>query len=191
MTKPKRRAPELPLPRAARWRLRRAARRGQSLVEFALVALVVYMLLAAILTFGHALYVAQGLQTAADLGAREISRTPLEADITFENALNDPDVQARIYSEDFLVFDLATLGATESFFQDVVPNWPLLNQQLAMLMIVDRTPDRRLLRYPGALLTKSGTPTGFTVGIPIVVSRAVDGVETIRWVPVVEEINSD
>lgn len=173
-------------------------RSGQSLVEFAVVALVVYMLLAAILTFGHALYVAQGLQTAADLGAREISRTPLEPNITFEDALNDSDVQDRIYSEDFLVFDLETLGATESFFQDVVPAWPLLNQQLATLMIVDRpdfdgdgTPDRRLLRYPGALLSKPGTPTGFTVGIPIVVSRAADGVETIRWVPVVEEIASD
>ena len=172
-------------------------RRGQSLVEFAVVALVVYMLLAAILTFGHALYVAQGLQMAADLGAREISRTPLGPNITFEDALNDPKVQDDIYSEDLLVFDLETLGATESFFQDVVPTWPVLNQQLATLMIVDRpdfdgdgTPDRRLLRYPGALLSKSGTPTGFTVGIPIVVSRAADGVETIRWVPVVEEIDS-
>ncbi len=45
-------------------------RAGQSLVEFALVALVLYMLLAAILTFGHMLYVAQGLQGAADLAAR-------------------------------------------------------------------------------------------------------------------------
>ena len=61
-------------------RERRVVRRGQSLVEFAVVALVIYMLLAAILTFGHLLYVAQGLQQAADLAAREISRTPLSAD---------------------------------------------------------------------------------------------------------------
>ena len=47
--------------------LRRHNRAGQSLVEFAVVSLVLYMLLAAILTFGHMLYVAQGLQGAADL----------------------------------------------------------------------------------------------------------------------------
>lgn len=71
----------------------RPARPGQALVEFAVVALVMYLLLAAILTFGHALYVAQGLQTAADLAAREISRTPLPADATFEEALDDDDVR--------------------------------------------------------------------------------------------------
>jgi Flp pilus assembly protein TadG len=43
----------------------RQFRSGQSLVEFAVVALVLYMLLAAILTFGHALYVAQGLRRFA------------------------------------------------------------------------------------------------------------------------------
>ena len=76
----------------AGWKTAARLRRGQSLVEFAVVALVVYMLLAAILTFGHALYVAQGLQTAADLAAREISRTPLPATSTFDDALDDADV---------------------------------------------------------------------------------------------------
>ncbi len=180
-----------------RRRLSRGARRGQSLVEFGVVALVIYLLLAAILTFGHALYVAQGLQTAADLGAREIARTPLPPDATLEQVLADGSL-AGIYDDDFLVFDLSSLGAGQNFFQDVVPTWPVLNQQLATLMIVDRpdldgdgAPDAQLLRYPGALLTDGDTPTGFTVGIPVVVSRSVDGVETIRWVPVVEEIDSD
>jgi hypothetical protein len=175
----------------------RRARRGQSLVEFALVALVVYLLLAAILTFGHALYVAQGLQTAADLGSREISRTPLPADETFEDLLASGAFDD-IYSDDFLVFDLDTLAAGASFFQDVVSTWPPLNQQLAAMMIVDRPDfdgdgiaDRRLIRYPGALLTDPTTPSGFTVGIPLVTSRAADGVETIRWVPVVEEIDTE
>ncbi len=170
----------------SRQRSGRFARRGQSLVEFAVVALVVYMLLAAILTFGHALYVAQGLQTAADLGAREISRTPLPAKFTFEDALSDDEVEERIYSENFLVFDLDSLDETESFFEDVVPTWPLLNQQLATMMIVDGG----MLRYPGALLSDPDTPTGFTVAIPIV-SRDGDGVESIRLVPVVEEIKPD
>lgn len=173
------------------------ARRGQALVEFAVISLVIYMLLAAILTFGHALYVAQGLQTAVDLAAREISRTPLPADVTLEEVLTDGSLED-IYSTDYLVFDLDDLGPGQSFFQDIVPGWPVLNQQLATLMIVDRpdfdgdgAPDRRFLRYPGALLEDASAPTGYTVGIPVVTSRVEDGVETIRWVPVVEEIDSE
>jgi hypothetical protein len=186
-------------------RARHHHRSGQSLVEFAVVALVMYLLLAAILTFGHALYVAQGLQSAADLAAREISRTPLPADDAFEMILESGVLGSRssdpsnhdIYDDDFLVFDLDTLGG-QNFFTDIVPTWPLLNQQLATVMIVDRpdfdgdgTADRRFIRYPGALLEDASTPTGYTVGIPLVSNRAADGVETIRWVPVVEEIDTE
>lgn len=175
------------------------SRAGQSLVEFAVVALVLYMLLAAIVTFGHSLYVAQGLQSAADLAAREISRTPLPAVANFEDVLANGSLD-EIYSENFLVFDLDTLPEGGSFFTDVIPSWPIVNQQLAMMMIVDRpdldgdgTPDRNLIRYPGALL-ESQSPdslTGLTVGIPLVTSRSAAGVETIRWVPVIEEIEND
>lgn len=192
----------------------RCARRGQSLVEFALVALVMYMILAAILTFGHALYVAQGLQQAADLGAREISRTPLPAVSTFEDALNDEDVRERIFDDAWLVIDLEafyTANPDGNIFTDLVPFMPVLNQQLATVMIVDRpdingdgTPDEWLLRYPGALLHRdvpavapdavvypAGVAVDFTIGIPVVSSRAADGVETIRWVSVVEEIDTE
>ena len=54
-------------------------RRGQALVEFAIVALVVYLLLGGILTFGQLFYSGQTVQQAADAAAREISRTPLLA----------------------------------------------------------------------------------------------------------------
>ena len=172
------------------------ARRGRALIEFAVVSLVLYLLLAAILTFGHALFVAQGLQTTVDFAAREISRTELPADDSFETVLASGAL-SDIYDDDFLVFDLDTLG-TQNFFSDVIPNWPTVNQQLATLMIVDRpdfdgdgTPDANLIRYPGALLIDPTTPTGFTVGIPLVTGRAVDGVETVRWVPVVEEIDTE
>lgn len=88
-----------------------------------------------------------------------------------------------IYDPQYLVYNLNDLG-DQSFFEDIVPNWPLLNQQLATLMIVDGN----FIRYPGAILTDATAPTGFTVGIPLVTSRAADGVETIRWIPIVEEI---
>jgi hypothetical protein len=51
----------------------------------------------------------------------------------------------------------------------------------------DGVPDARLLRYPGALLSKSSTPTTYTVGIPLV-TRNGAGPEAITWVPVIEEI---
>jgi hypothetical protein len=178
-------------------RVRRHLRSGQSLVEFAVVALVMYMLLAAILTFGHALYVAQGLQAAADLAAREISRKSLPAVTTLETVLADGSLDD-VYSEDYLVYDLDNLPEGESFFENIVPGWPLVNQQLATLMIVDRpdldgdgNPDRNLIRYPGTLLSHPSTPSGLTVGIPLVVGRSASGSETIRWVPVVEEIEND
>jgi hypothetical protein len=179
---------------------RRRQRRGQSLVEFALVAIVSYMLLAGILTFGYLFYAAYAVQQAADVGAREIARTPLAANATLEDYLPGGaptliEEFSHIYSEDFLVIDLDT--APEHLL-DAVAGWPILNQQLYPLMIVDRPdldgdgePDANLLRYPGALLTSATTPTGFTVGIPLVVTRDADGVETIRWLPVVEEIDSD
>ena len=177
-------------------RIQNSRRSGQSLVEFATIALVMYMLLAATLTFGHALYVAQGLHSAADLAAREIARTPLPATTTLETVLGDGSLDS-IYDSDFLVFDVDTLGPNENFFADVVGSWPPLNQQLATMMIADQpdfdgdgTADANLIRYPGALLSDASTPTGFTVGIPLITGRAPDGTETIRWVPIVEEIES-
>ena len=99
-------------------------RRGQALVEFAVVSLVVYMLLAAILTFGQILYSAQGLQQAVDVAARELSRTPLPAVVNvppdpkyggsaLEYVLYGPstdpnlaDVRKRVFDERYLVLSI-------------------------------------------------------------------------------------
>ena len=51
-------------------------RRGSVLVEFALIALILYLILAATIEFGRALMAAQLLQQAADIAAREVARTP-------------------------------------------------------------------------------------------------------------------
>jgi hypothetical protein len=103
------------------------SRRGQSLVEFALVSFVLYLILAAILTFGHLLYCSQTVQQAADLAAREIARTPLPPvpngpftdpdpnatflqDVLYGNASSDPNnltaVRTRIFDDRYLVLSI-------------------------------------------------------------------------------------
>lgn len=196
--------------RTARLPGRMPSRSGQALVEFALIALVLYMLLAAILTFGHLLFVAQGLQTAADFGARELSRTPLPANATFKDALKDSRVRQSLYDEAYLVINLDNQNQGENHFVDLVPTWPLLNQQLATVMIVEHLDlnndgnTERILRYPGALIQRSEplsppqiegestemmsypdwVETHYAVRIPLAI-REDSGAETIRWVPVV------
>ena len=194
-------------------------RSGQALIEFALVALVLYMLVGAALTFGLWIFAAGQIQQAANVGARELSQTPLPFDSTFETALDNTAVRQRIYDDRWLVIDLNQLEASNpnyNFFEDVVPEMPLLNQQLASLYIVDRfdhdgdstTDDVRLMRYPGALLTRSDTTSTpaltdkpwvaqqYVVQIPLVIERTAGhngggGGERIRWVNVVEEIDTE
>ena len=147
---------------------RRGRRHGQSLVEFAVVAIVLYLLLAAILTFGMLLYGAQTIQQAADFAARELARTPLPATIDFEQALQDDRVRQHVYSEDFLAIDLGEMEDDETIM-DYVDRLgiPPVNRMLLPLMFVDTVDDgaTKLLRYPGALLE---APSGYTVRIPIV-----------------------
>ncbi len=162
-----------------------ARRRGQSLVEFALVALVLYLLLAAILTFGHMIYCAQGLQQTADLLARELSRTPLPADVTLAEALEDEGVRQSIFDPRYLVLELSQpTGEGEITFQTFdgekrLGDLPLVNQQLYPLMISDQIEGRRVVRYPGLVIDAD---EGYTVRIPV---ESGDG-----WVlrDVVEEI---
>lgn len=194
-------------------------RSGQALIEFALVALVLYLLVGAALTFGLWIFAAGQIQQAANVGARELSQTPLPFDSTFEEALDTTTVRQRIYDDRWLVIDLDQLEASNpsyNFFEDVVPEMPLLNQQLASLYIVDRfdhdnnpaTAGVRLMRYPGALLNRSDTISTpaltdkpwvaqqYAVQIPIVTERSGGqngggGGELIRWVNVVEEIDTE
>ena len=82
------------------------------------MSLVVYMLLAAILTFGQMLYSAQTLQQAADVAAREISRTPLSAtanvmDVLYSSQASDysngpSTVRTALFDPQLLQFDLTT-----------------------------------------------------------------------------------
>jgi hypothetical protein len=172
---------------------KRTRRSGSVLVEFALIALVLYLILAATLEFGRALFGAQVLQQAADTAAREIARTPgLPAvgtltdwkDPSNQNAaFNTTVIKQTLYDEQFTV-----VGPIPSNGLDYFSDKPLLNRLLAPLMIRDT--DRNLLYYPGALVTDTNMPSGYHVEIPIV--SYAGGTETIvKSVRIVEEILPD
>jgi Flp pilus assembly protein TadG len=161
-------------------------RRGSVLVEFALIALILYLIFAATIEFGRALMAAQLLQQAADIAAREVARTPglpVVGTLTdWDNpsdtnaAFNNPVVLQTIFDPQYLVVDISN-GL--DYFNDK----PILNRLLAPLMIPDYA--NGVLRYPGALVANSSG--GHTVQIPVVTYSG--GVEQIgAMLPVVEEI---
>jgi len=185
--------------------VRRAKRHGgQALVEFALVALVLYMLLATTVELGRLVFSAQALQDASRVAAREIALTPLLPETAnLGAALQDPTVKARIFDEQYLVVDLSTVpnGDVDAFFQGK----PLVNQMLRPLMIFETVTlgggggTKSYLHYPGALVTNNTTGVT-TVVIPLVnVSQNPvsspprlqpydDDATNVQWIPVVEEV---
>ena len=187
-----------------------ARERGAALVEFALVSLVLYLLLAGTIEFGRLMFDANALQDVARVAARELALAPVRANATFDYALScdataDPDclvdLKSRIFDPACLVVDLsdpAVAGDPDGFFAAM----PVVNRALRTLMITE--PQRpNLLRYAGALLSDAGgtacsangpngqaAATGLTVGIPLIEARDASGVESITWVPVLQEIRA-
>jgi hypothetical protein len=183
------------------------------LVEFALVAIVIYLILAAILTFGHLLFSAQTLQQAADVAAREIAHTPLPATANLMDVLYSSDpttygsvasVRQSLFDPQYLQFDMSTLSPGQSIL-DVVKTWPVVNQMLYPAMIVQpievtlptgQVVTHLYLWYPGAVPCTDSTSASRTVWcVARVDSRTItpatwveDAPETIEWVPVIEEI---
>ncbi len=184
--------------------------RGAALVEFALVSIVLYLLLAGAIEFGRMMFDANALQDVARTAARELSVAPIRATATFDYALTcDPsgdanclvNLKARVFDPACLVIDV-TDPAYALDPQGYIAALPVVNRALMPLMITE--PQRpNLMRYAGALLADdSGNAcsavgpngqadaTGLTVGIPLVNDRDANGLETITWVPVVEEIRA-
>lgn len=187
-----------------------ARERGAALVEFALVSLVLYLLLAGTIEFGRLMFDANALQDVARVAARELAVAPIRANATFDYALScdattDPnclvDLKSRIFDPACLVVDLsdpAVQADPDGYFAAM----PVVNRALRTLMITE--PQRpNLLRYAGALLSDSSgaacsamgpngqaSATGLTVGIPLITERDANGAESITWVPVVQEIRA-
>jgi hypothetical protein len=184
--------------------------RGAALVEFALVSLVLYLLLAGTVEFGRLLLGANAVQDAARLAARELALAPVRANVTFDFALTcDPtadanclvDLRRRVFDPACLVVDYgdpAVSGDPDGYFAAM----PVVNRALRTLMITE--PSRpSLVRYPGALVTDASgaacsavgpngtaSATGLTVAIPVVDARVGGGTEQIHWAPVLEEVRA-
>jgi hypothetical protein len=162
---------------------------GSIVVEFAVIAFVLYLLLGALLSFGTMIQASQVAQDVARLGARELALTPLPATMVFEDALDA--TSGSIFNPNQLVIDLDAVSAQGLGLDDYFATLPLVNRALRPVFVFDQVAGRRLIRFPGAVL-QSPQPTAFnaglTVGVPQVVERTDAHGETIRWLPVVEEI---
>lgn len=161
--------------------------RGGVLIEFAMIALALYLLLALLIDFGRLMFTAQAVQEAARVAARELALVPLPAAATFAAALQDPAVRATVYDPGRLVIPVTDNDS----FRNTLDALPVVNKVLVPLMIHETIGDVEYLRYPGALLTDPMSPSGFTVGIPRVIARGAEGVETIEWTAPIEEILSN
>ena len=161
------------------------------LIEFALVALILYFLLASTVAFGRAVQGSQVVQDAARLASRELAREAFPPGYDLRTALIE--TQGRIYNPNWLVVDLGRLGglSIDEFFATL----PVVNQALRPAMIFDQQVFadgvRRFLRMPGALL---GADPGFesahdfTVGVPLITGRGERGQESIVWFAVLDEV---
>jgi hypothetical protein len=182
----------------------RRARRGAIFVELAMVILVAYVFFAYVIGYARVFMGAQVVQNAADIAAREISRLPLPANVTFEDLLDNPtdplyaEFREKIYREDKLVINLTGLrdGTFDTLEQLLdAMEIPIVNRALVPLMFEENvdfggtTGVAPALRYPGTLAEAPGG--GRTVIIPIVSTRSPSGAETIaEWARVIEEVES-
>jgi hypothetical protein len=169
-------------------------RRGGVAVEFALIALALYLVLAGMLSIGRWLAVSQAAQDTARFAAREVALFPLPAEMTFESAQLDPSFRSAVYDPDLVVVDLDATPpgeALEAFFDAM----PVVNRALRPLMITSDVATgagrRRLLHMPGAVVDSATSPTGLSVLVPRILARDPDsGVETeVELVPVLEAVS--
>lgn len=179
---------------------RRKRESGAALVEFALLALVLYLLVAGGVELGRMIFLSQVLQDAARLAARELAVTAFDSSVvTFEDALASPLVTGPTWDATLLVVDLGCYPDPDGYFSTL----PVVNRALRPAFISETVTiggsERRLLRYPGALLHGTSrpcpgdpaNPNDLVVGVPRVATRDANGVETIEWIPILAEVRAN
>jgi len=164
-------------------RTREQRRSGAVLIEFAFIAFAFYLLFAGTIELGRMLTISQAIQNAARVGAREMGLIALPPTMTFDQALQDPRVRARIYDPYLLAIDVTSAG------EPVTSDWPLVNQMLVPVMVRSRIGDRTFMHFPGAVLAETNG-NRYTVGIPKITGRDANGTEQVTWLPVLEEVRT-
>lgn len=177
-----------PLPR----RPLAASSRGAALLEFALVSLALYLVLAALISFGRWMALTQSAQDAARVAAREIALHPLPPEYGLEEALADPSFQGAVYDPAWLVIDLGQYPYGPALEQ-VFATMPVVNRALRPLMIrsdVEVSGQRlEVLHVPGAIAELEGVPGALTVVVPRIVGTDPNtGDQLIEVVPFLEEV---
>ncbi len=171
-------------------------RRGSVLLEFALIALVLFAILALTFDFGRAVFSAQVVQQSADHIARELAVAPLPVVMKDNFDLDKDETKnaiANVFSEDFLIIDIST----EPLDINKLPSGNRLLVPLMIAMTHAQNPivpkGSTWLVYPGAIvpdIAETPTPTTLTVRIPLVkyLPNGVEEVEpdTKKWLRVVE-----
>jgi hypothetical protein len=177
---------------------RQGTRSASILVEFSLIALVLFFLLAALLDFGRATVSAQVLTQAADFIAQELSRVPMSVKASSKELLDDRQVQTTIFSPGALVIPLPSSvingdkGLMDYLDKDLDPPLPMGNRLLIPLMIFDK--EKRKFYYPGKIEKMDATKTVHLkysdeyVTIPIVSYPSEGKEEIIKYVDVLEPI---
>ncbi|MCX6606732.1 MAG: pilus assembly protein [Acidobacteria bacterium] len=151
------------------------------MIEFALISFVLYLLMVGTIELGRMMFAAQVLQDVARLTARELAVTPIQADLSFNDALIA--TRTTIWDPSKLVVDASTDATIDAGFS--AANMPVVNRALRPLFITDTIPgsggvDLPVLRYPGALVVDSAAPLGVTVKIPkLNASGGYDALEVI------------
>jgi hypothetical protein len=156
-------------------------RRANVLLEFALVAFVMFLILAVTIDFGRGVVAAQVTQSSSDFIAAALAHAIVDENVQADTAdVAELLKKSRtghpngIYSEDYLVIDLTDQAQGQNLLDYLdQKKIPSANRLLVSLMVVlDRRqnpqiPDgSRWLVYPGELEASDKAPTGFTVVVP-------------------------
>ena len=167
--------------------------RGSVLVEFSLIAVVLSLFITFVIDVSRMVFISQVLQESARVATREFSLLPLPPAMTFEQALNHPQVRKHIFDPSALVINMEEFEddhLREEFFNQL----PILNLMLRPLM----TPDRLIvegrtidvLRFPGVVLQEGqgGAHSPFKIGVPHRMAASMSEPESLVWKSVVEEV---
>ncbi len=169
--------------------------RGSVLVEFSLIAVSISLLIALVVDVARMVFITQVLQETARVAARELSLLPLSPTMTFEEALEEPQVKSQIFDPSALVIEVERFGNSREL-EEFVDGLPIVNRMLRPLMTFEKIAvdgrSRDVLRFPGTLLNTGQPKSDFGSSvIPYIdMSGKANGHE-IWWKSIVEEIRED